>query len=142
MHHWHLKMADSVQQPTADTNTLLNEIFEMITDMEIKRINVSCAQQSLQSLLQSLPKLSPEVGAGHLQNFRTTLLIKYRAEAGLAADEPDGSTASILLRPRRLRRTHMVATTISPTVLVPIPEMSSKAMRQLQPVILRCDRRH
>jgi hypothetical protein len=36
-------MADSGQQPTAsaDVDTLVNEIFEMLMDMEIKRIDHS-----------------------------------------------------------------------------------------------------
>jgi hypothetical protein len=38
-----LEMADSGQQPTAraEVDTLVDEIFEMLMDMEIKRINHS-----------------------------------------------------------------------------------------------------
>ena len=46
VHHWNLKMADSVQQPTVNTDTLFNDIFELLTDMvhhmDIKRMDVSC----------------------------------------------------------------------------------------------------
>jgi hypothetical protein len=96
-------MADSGQQPTADTDALVNEIFVLLAYMEIKRIDVSCERVFFQNLLRSLPTESLEVSAGRLQNFRTTLrtlLRNYRAEAEAAepaADEPDGLTTSIAI---------------------------------------------
>jgi hypothetical protein len=59
-------MTDSSQQPTADcaaiTNTLVNEIIELLTDMDIKGIDVSCERPVFQNLVRSMPTLSPEDG--------------------------------------------------------------------------------
>ncbi len=97
-------MTYSGQRPTADcaaiTDTLVNEIIELLADMDIKRMDVSCERLVFQNLVRSMPTLSPEVSAGRLQKFRTTLhtlLGNYRAEAELAPDEPDGSSTLIAI---------------------------------------------
>mmetsp|Transcript_21798 Transcript_21798/g.45819 ORF Transcript_21798/g.45819 Transcript_21798/m.45819 type:complete len:146 (+) Transcript_21798:187-624(+) len=93
-------MADSGQQPTADTDTLVNKIFEYLTQMDIKQMDVSCERVFFQTLLRDLPTLSPEIKAGRLQKFSATLRRKYRMledAANIAAAEPDGSTKSIAI---------------------------------------------
>jgi hypothetical protein len=64
-------MADSGQQPTAsaEVDTLVNEIFEMLMDMEIKRIDHSSHKLCFDTILrdsQDLPSFSPEVRAERL----------------------------------------------------------------------------
>ncbi len=63
-------MADSGQQPTAsaEVDTLVNEIFEMLMDMEIKRIDHRDSSDKLcfDTILRDLPSFSPEVRAERL----------------------------------------------------------------------------
>ena len=63
-------MADSGEQPTADAevDTLVNEIFEMLMDMEIKRIDHSSHKLYFDTILRDLPSFSPEVRAERLNS--------------------------------------------------------------------------
>ena len=104
---------ESSQQPTADcaaiTDTLVNEIMELLTEMNVRGMDVSCERLVFQNLIRSMPTQSPEVSAGRLQKFMTTLrssrnrqaeaeLRNHRAaEAELAPDKPDGSSTSIAI---------------------------------------------
>jgi hypothetical protein len=103
-------MTDSSQQQTADcaaiSDTLLNEIVDLLGDMDVRGMDVSCERLIFQNLIRSMPTLSPEISAGRLQKFMTTLrtlwnrqaaaeLRNHRAEAELAPDKPDGSSTSI-----------------------------------------------
>ncbi len=56
------------QQPTAsaEVDTLVNEIFEMLMDMEIKRIDHSSHKLYFDTKLRDLPSFSPEVRAEQL----------------------------------------------------------------------------
>ena len=68
---------ESSQQPTADcaaiTDTLVNEIMELLTEMNVRGMDVSCERLVFQNLIRSMPTQSPEVSAGRLQKFMTTL---------------------------------------------------------------------
>ena len=80
---------ESSQQPIADcadiSDTLVHEIFELLGDMHIKGMDVSCERTFFQNLVRSMPTLSPEVSAGRLQKLMTTLrtLRNRRAAAEL-----------------------------------------------------------
>jgi hypothetical protein len=68
-------MADSGQQPTvsAEVYTLVNEIFEMLMDMDIKRINHSSHKLYFDTILLDLPSFSPDVRAERLRKFMSKL---------------------------------------------------------------------
>jgi hypothetical protein len=67
-----LEMADSGQPPT-EVDTLVNEIFEMLMDVEIKRIDHSSHKLYFDAILRGLPSFSPEVSAERLRKFMSML---------------------------------------------------------------------
>ena len=60
-----MEMADSGQQPTAgsEVDTLVNDIFDMISDMKIRKIAIGSLELYFNKLLHDLPSLPPEVSA-------------------------------------------------------------------------------
>jgi len=94
-------MADSGEQPTADAevDTLVNEIFEMLMDMEISKINISSQRLYLDKLLHDLRNnQSPEVSAERLRKFMSMLqkIVQKHSNAinAAEADKPNSSAAT------------------------------------------------
>ena len=84
-------MADSGQQQPADAevDTLVNDIFEMLTEMNARKIDISCERQYFNKLLQDMRvKLQRAVSARRMQDgtpggFSAPLLRRwaFRAES-------------------------------------------------------------
>jgi hypothetical protein len=90
-------MADSGQQPVASAvvDTLVNEIFEMLMDMEIKRIDHSSHKLHFDTIMRDLPSFSPEVRAERLHKFMSMLQKKLQAHnTADKADKPHRSDKS------------------------------------------------
>ena len=94
-------MADSGEQPTADAevDTLVNEIFEMLMDMEISKINISSQRLYLDKLLHDLrSNQSQEVSAARLRKFMSMLqkIVQKHSNAinAAEADKPNSSAAT------------------------------------------------
>ena len=71
-------MADSGQQPSAraesaEVDSLVILILEMMMDMEIKRINHSSQKLYFDTILRNLHSYSPEVCAECLRKFMSML---------------------------------------------------------------------
>jgi hypothetical protein len=82
-------MANSGQQPTAsaEVDTLVNDIFEMLIDMKIKRIDHSSHKLYFDVILRDLHSFSPEVSAERLRKFMSVLQKKLQTHKN--ADEAD-----------------------------------------------------
>jgi hypothetical protein len=90
-------MADSGQQRTAsaEVDSLVNEIFEMLMDMEIKRIDHSAHKLYFDTILRDLPSFSPEVRAERLRKFMSMLQKKIQTHnIADGADKPQRSDKS------------------------------------------------
>ena len=102
-------MADSGQQPTAsaEVDNLVNEIFEMLMDMEVKRIDHSSQKLYFDTILRDLPSFSPEVRAERLRKF--ILMLQKKIQTHNIADEagsrlpppPPTTTSGPPQKPRR-----------------------------------------
>jgi hypothetical protein len=69
-------MADSGQQPTVDAEvqTLVNDIFKMLLEMDIRKIDISLQRQYFDRLLHDLRNLQPpEVSVVRLRKFMSLL---------------------------------------------------------------------
>ncbi len=66
-----MEMAVSGQQPTAvsKVHTMVNDIFDMMSDMKIRKIYIASERQYFTILLHEVPSLPPEVSAERLRNF-------------------------------------------------------------------------
>ena len=66
-------MAESGQQPTVDA-TLVNDIFEMLMEMDIRKIDIRLQRQYFDRLLHDLRNLQPpEVSVVRLRKFMSLL---------------------------------------------------------------------
>ncbi len=67
-----LEMADSGQQPTAgsEVETLVNDIFDMMSEMKIRKIAIGFLEMYFNKLLHDLPSLPPEVSAKRMRKFK------------------------------------------------------------------------
>ncbi len=86
-------MAESGQQPTVDA-TLVNDIFEMLMEMDIRKIDISLQRQYFDRLLHDLRNLQPpEVSVVRLRKFMSllqkTVQNHSNAQNAAAADEPE-----------------------------------------------------
>jgi hypothetical protein len=93
-------MADSGQQSTAgsELDTLVNDIFDMMSDMKIRKIDIGSERLYLNKLLRDKPSLPPEVSADRMRKFMSMLQKTVQdASNAAAADKPDRSapTAAI-----------------------------------------------
>ena len=90
-------MADSGQQQSADAEVdmLVNDIFEMLIEMDVRKIDISSERLYFNKLLQDVRNLQPpEVSAVRLRKFMSLLqkTVQNHSEAlnAAAADESDG----------------------------------------------------
>jgi hypothetical protein len=95
-----LEMADSGQQPTAgsEVDTLVHDIFDMMSNMKIRKIAIGSLELYFNKLLHDLPSLPPEVSAERMRKFKSRLQKTVQAASNAAtADKPDRSapTAAI-----------------------------------------------
>jgi hypothetical protein len=86
-------MAESGQQPTVDA-TLVNDIFEMLMEMDIRKIDIRLQRQYFDRLLHDLRNLQPpEVSVVRLRKFMSllqkTVQNHSNAQNAAAADEPE-----------------------------------------------------
>ncbi len=126
-------MADSGQQPTgrAEFDTLVDEIFEMLTEMEIKRIDYSSHKLYFDTILRDLPSFSPEVSAGRLRKFMSMLQKKFQTHnLQTRLTSLTGRTSQQPLA------THTVKIVPMPGIIM----MPCKTARML-PVLVLCERR-
>ncbi len=68
-------MADSGQQPTAgsEVDTLVDDIFDMMSEMKIRKIDIGFKRLYFNKLLHNLPSLPPEDSAERLRKFMSLL---------------------------------------------------------------------
>ena len=65
-------MAESGQQPTVDA-TLVNDIFEMLMEMDIRKIDIRLQRQYFDRILHDLRNQPPEVSVVRLRKFMSLL---------------------------------------------------------------------
>ena len=135
-------MADSGQQQPADAevDTLVNDIFEMLIEMDVRKVDISCERQYFNKLLQDVRNLQPpEVSAVHLRKFMSLLqkTVQNHSEAlnAAAADEPDGlapTAATPLRHSAATGHTHGDNQVESPvgTLHIPVPLLCEGTQRQ------------
>ncbi len=93
-------MADSGQQPTggSEVDKLVNDIFDMMSDMKIRKIDIGSERLYFNKLLLDEPSLPPEVSAESMGKFMSWLQKTGQDDSNAAAaDKPDSSapTAAI-----------------------------------------------
>ena len=82
-------MAESGQQPTVDA-TLVNDIFEMLMEMDIRKIDIRLQRQYFDRLLHDLRNQPPEVSVVRLRKFMATPPGGALGQGGVRACHADG----------------------------------------------------
>ncbi len=93
-------MADSGQQPTAvsEVHTLVNDIFDIMSDMKIRKIDIGSERQYFTIPLHEVPSLPPEVSAERLRKFMSLLQKTVQDDSNAAVPDkpyPSAPTAAI-----------------------------------------------
>ncbi len=88
-------MADSGQQPTAcsELDTVVNDIFDMMSDMKIRKIYIGSERLYFNKLLRDKPSLPLEVSAERMCKLMSLLQKTVQNDSNAAAaDKPDSSS--------------------------------------------------
>ncbi len=90
-------MADSGQQPTAgsEVHTLVNDIFDMTSDMQLRKIDIGSLGQYFTILLHEVPSLPPEVSAERMRTGKFMSLLQKTVQ------NDSNAAASLIVRPRQ-----------------------------------------
>jgi hypothetical protein len=93
-------MADSGQQPTAgsdssDVHTLVNDVFDMMSDMKIRKIDIGSESRYFNILLHEVPSWPPEVSAERMRKFMSRLQKTVQNDSNAAAARSSSPTAAI-----------------------------------------------
>jgi hypothetical protein len=99
-------MADSGQRPTAgsvssDVHTLVDDIMEMLSDMTMRKIDISTEQRYFNVLLHDMTTVPEEVSAERMRKVmarlqKKTVQISLQNDSNAtAADKPDSSAPTL-----------------------------------------------